>query len=150
MVEESVQHEKVDDPGEENEGKGVMKPVDDKKGRGSSIKNESQPTASETNSNPTNVTKTNKQNNNSANITNYFKQTNRVKKKWSNIINFVSFISFNYYRWNNFIAFDKKIETWSRNKDFIDISVVLSVHLVSQSVKEHFNNALVTPNPLES
>ena len=81
VVEESVQHEKVDDPGEENEGKGVMKPVDDKKGRGSSIKNESQPTASETNSNPTNVTKTNKQNNNSANITNYFKQTNRVKKK---------------------------------------------------------------------
>ena len=58
-----------------------MKPVDDKKGRGSSIKNESQPTASETNSNPTNVTKTNKQNNNSANITNYFKQTNREKKK---------------------------------------------------------------------
>ena len=81
VVEESVQHEKVDDPGEENEGKGVMKPVDDKKGRGSSIKNESQPTASETNSNPTNVTKTNKQNNNSANITNYFKQTNREKKK---------------------------------------------------------------------
>ena len=46
-----------------------------------------------------------------------------------------------------FIAFDKKIETWSRNKDFIDIGVVPPFHLVSLSVKEHFYNALVNSKP---
>ena len=83
VVEESVQQEKTDDPGEENERKGDQKLEDDKKSKGPSIDNESKSTASETNSinNTGNNKKTNKQKNNSADITKYFNQTNRMGKK---------------------------------------------------------------------
>ena len=67
------------DPGEENERKGDQKLEDDKKGKRSSIANESKPTTSETNS--INNKKTNKQKNNSADISKYFNQTNRMVKK---------------------------------------------------------------------
>ena len=86
-MEECVQQEKNDDPGEENERKGDQKLEDDKKGMGSSIANESKPTTSETNS--INNKKTNKQKNNSADLSKYFKPTNRMVKKWSNNIDFV-------------------------------------------------------------
>ena len=83
VVEECVQQEKNDDPGEENGRKGDLKLEDDKKSKGPSIDNESKSTASETNSinNTGNNKKTNKQKNNSADITKYFNQTNRMVKK---------------------------------------------------------------------
>ena len=82
VVEESVQQEKTDDPGEEIEGKGDQKPEDDKKSEGPPNDNESKPRASETSSNNSiNKKKTNRQNNNSANISKYFTQTNKVVKK---------------------------------------------------------------------
>ena len=83
VVEECVQQEKNDDPGEENGRKGDPKLEDDKKSKGPSIDNESKSTASETNSinNTGNNKKTNKQKNNSADITKYFNQTNRMVKK---------------------------------------------------------------------
>ena len=82
VVEESVQQEKTDDPGEGIEGKGDQKPEDDKKSEGPPNDNESKPRASETSSNNSiNKKKTNRQNNNSANISKYFTQTNKVVKK---------------------------------------------------------------------
>ena len=82
VVEESVQQEKTDDPGEEIEGKGDQKPEDDKKSKGPPNDNESKPRASETSSNNSiNKKKTNRQNNNSANISKYFTQTKKVVKK---------------------------------------------------------------------
>ena len=82
VVEERVQHEKIDNPGEVIEGKGDQKPEDEKKGKGSPNENESKPRASETNSNNSiNKKKTNRQNNNPADLSKYFKQTNKVVKK---------------------------------------------------------------------
>ena len=53
VVEERVQHEKIDNPGEVIEGKGDQKPEDDKKSKGTPNENESKPRASETTGCPT-------------------------------------------------------------------------------------------------
>ena len=82
VVEERDQHEKIDNPGEVIEGKGDQKPEGEKKGKGSPNENESKPRASETNStNSINKKKTNRPSNNSADLSKYFKQTNKAVKK---------------------------------------------------------------------
>ena len=78
VLEESVQQEKVDDTGQEIEGKGNDKQEDESKSKVSLNENDSKSKASKTNSNKSNSNlnvKTNKQkNNNTADIARYFQK----------------------------------------------------------------------------